>query len=119
MFLALILLTLAMIWVAHRLAPTGVRGKFEQIQDGMTETRVEELLSGPHGAYDQTKEYHLLMPLLVSELDGYRSIWHFPGGQASFDRSGMGNAKHLHPPPAPSLLDRAKEWLKGTLRLPW
>src|SRR5262249_28223412 len=55
-FFAVLLALVALLAPVFPRPPSpGVRAGFDQVQDGMTEQQVEELLGGPRGVYDRAR----------------------------------------------------------------
>jgi hypothetical protein len=112
-FAALLVLAVLLAPVFRRTPSTVIRAGFNQIQDGMTEDQVGELLGGPRGVYDKTR-LHSTMTTAVGTGSGgsHLSWWYFPDCtvEVGFDEDRRVNAKRIEPLPRQSLLSRAARW---------
>jgi hypothetical protein len=118
---AVLLALFALFVPVFRQTPSAtVRARFEQIQVGMTEDQVEELL-GPRGTHDRSRS-HTTMTSAVGTGPGssHHSWWYFPGCdvEVGFDEDGRVYRKRIDPSPAQSVFDKAVRLCKQTLPSP-
>jgi hypothetical protein len=102
--------------VFQRQPSAGVRARFDQIQYGMTEQQVGELLGGPRGVYDQTRRPYPMLTAAGFPGSGgsHLSWWHFSDCtiEVDFDEDHRVNGKRIEPLPPQSLFERAVRWCK-------
>jgi hypothetical protein len=100
--------------VFQRPPSTGIRARFDQIQKGMTEQQVEELLGGPRGVYDKTRLDTVTSAAGTGSGGSHLSWWYFPDCtiEVGFDEDKRVNGKRIELPPPQSLLAMAVRWCK-------
>jgi hypothetical protein len=99
----------------------GIRAGFDQIQNGLTEQQVEELLGGPRGVHDKTRRYSNVTSAVGTGSGGsHLSWWYFPDCtiEVDFDDDHRVNGKRIELPPPQSLFERAVRWCKQTFPSP-
>jgi hypothetical protein len=118
-FAVLLALVALLMPVFRRPALTGIRARFDQIENGMTEEQVEELLGGPRGIYDKTRR-DATTAAGTGAGRSHLSWWYFPDCvvEVGFDEVARVNGKRIESPPAESLLDRAVRWCKQNFPSP-
>jgi hypothetical protein len=117
-FAVLLALVALLVPVFQRSPSTGLRARFEQIQNGMTEDQVGDLLGGPRGVYDETRSYSTMTTAAgTGSGRSHLSWWYFPDGdiEVGFDEDGQVSEKRIELPPLESLLERGVRWCKRTL----
>ena len=119
-FAVLLGLIALLIPVFQRPPSTGIRARFDQIQNGMTEQQVEELLGGPRGIYDKTRQYTTTTAVGMGSGRSHLSWWYFPDCtiEVDFDEDGWVNGKRIELPPPQSLFESAVRWCKQTFSPP-
>jgi hypothetical protein len=120
-FAALLALVALLVPVFPRPPSTALRARFDQIETGMTEQQVEELLGGPRGVYDKTRrDYSTTTAVGTGSGRSHLSWWYFPDCalEVGFDEDGRVNGKRIEPPPPQSLLARAVRWFMQTFPSP-
>ena len=120
---AVFLAFLALLAPVFRRTPSAaVRAGFDQIQNGMTEQQVGELLGGPRGVYDQTRVPYPTTTAVGTVPGGgsHRSWWHFSDCtiEVDFDEGHRANGKRIELLPPQSLFDMALRWRKQPLPSP-
>ncbi len=116
-FAVLLALVALLVPVFQRPPSAGTRAGFDQIQNGMTEQQVGELLGGPRGVYDKTRLYTTMTTAAgTGSGSSHLSWWYFPDCdiEVGFDEDGRVNGKRLEPLSPQSLLERAVQWCKQT-----
>jgi hypothetical protein len=118
-FAVLLALVALLVPVFQRSPSTDIRARFDQIQNGMTEQQVEELLGGPRGVYDKSRRYATTAAGWGSG-SSHRSWWYFTDCtiEVGFDEDGRANGKRIELPPPQSLCGRAVQWCKQTFPSP-
>src|SRR5260370_41942972 len=104
-FAAVLALAALLAPVFPRPPSAGIRARFEQIQNGMTEDQVEDLLGGPRGVYDKTRSYSTMTTAAgTGSGRSHLSWWYFPDCaiEVGFDEDGRVNGKRIEQPPPQS-----------------
>ena len=99
----------------------GIRARFDQIQNGMTEDQVEDLLGGPRGVHDKTMSYSTITTAVgTGSGRSHLSWWYFPDCtiEVDFDEDGQVSGKRIEPRPPQSLFERAVRWCNRTFPSP-
>jgi hypothetical protein len=115
-FAVLFALVALLLPVFQRPPSKGIRACFDQIQNGMTEEQVEELLGGPRGIYDKTRWYSNMTAIGAGSGRSHLSWWYFPDCaiEVGFDEDGRVNGKRIEPSTPQSLFERVVRWCKQT-----
>jgi hypothetical protein len=115
-----VLLALVSLLVPVFPTATHVRARFDQIQNGMTEQRVEEVLGVPRRVYDTARSYSTMTAVGTGSGRSHLSWWYFPDCaiEVGFDEDGRVSGKRIEPPPTESLLEKAVRWCKRTFSSP-
>src|SRR5262245_1371185 len=95
---ALLALVALLVPVFQRPPSAGIRARFDQIQNGMTEDQVDELLGGPRGVYDMTRRYTTMTTASGSGPGrSHLSWWYFPDCdiEVGFDEDGRVSGKSI------------------------
>ncbi len=108
-FAVLLALVALLLPALPRRPSTGRRARFDQIQTGMTEQQVEELLGGPRGVYDKTRRSPTTTAAGTGAGRSHLSWWYFPDCtiEVGFDEDGRVNGRRIESPPPQSLFERA------------
>jgi len=120
-YAVLLALVALLIPVFQRPPSASLRARFDQIQNGMTEQQVEELLGGPRGVYDKTRRYSTMTTAVGTGSGGsHLSWWYFPDCtiEVGFDEDVRVDGKRIELPPPQSLFERAVRWCKRTFSSP-
>src|SRR5262249_50274236 len=118
-FFAVLLALVALLAPVFPRPPSpGVRAGFDQVQDGMTEQQVEELLGGPRGVYDRARRGTVMTAAGTGPVHtrSHLSWWYFPDCviEVGFDEGGRVSGKRIGPAPRQSLLGMAARWCELT-----
>jgi outer membrane protein assembly factor BamE (lipoprotein component of BamABCDE complex) len=115
-FAALLALVALLVPVFPRPPSKGIRDRFDQIQNGMTEDQVEKLLGGPRGVYDKTRWDETMTAIGTGSGRSHLSWWYFPDCaiEVRFDEDGRVDGKRIEPPPPQSLVETTMQWCKQT-----
>jgi hypothetical protein len=119
-FFAVLLALAALLVPLFRRPPsTGIRARFDRIENGMTEEQVEGVLGGPRGIYDKTRR-NATTSVFMGSGRSHLSWWYFPDCvvEVGFDEVGRVNGKRIESPPPESLLDWVVRWCKQTFPSP-
>jgi hypothetical protein len=116
-FLALVAL---LVPVFRRPSAIGIRSRFDQIQNGMSEDQLEELLGGPRGVYDRTRTGPTTTAAGTGSGRSHLSWWYFSDCvlEVGFDADGRVSEKRIEVAPRESLLERAGRWCEQTFSSP-
>jgi hypothetical protein len=120
-FTVLLALIALLVPVFPRGPSADIRARFDQVQYGMTEEQVEEVLGGPRGPHDRDRE-----GITFTSAAGFgpgrshRSWWYFPGCniEVAFDEDGQVSEKKIEPLPPRSLFGMAVAWCKWAFSSP-
>jgi hypothetical protein len=98
-----------------------IRARFDQIENGMPEEQVGDLLGGPRGVYDETRRYRTMTTAAgTGSPRSHLSWWYFPDCdiEVGFGEDGRVNGKRIETPPPQSLFGRTVRWCERTFSSP-
>jgi len=112
---ALLAVVILLAPVFQRTPSIAVRAGFDQIQNGMTEQQVGELLGGPRGVYGQVLPHPTHTAVGTGSGGSHLSWWYFPDCtiEVDFDDDHRVNEKRIGLLPRENLFDRAVRWWIG------